>query len=365
MKNILNLAIPVLILFMFHGCATEDLCKGGPENAAIDGSYTEAICSENAVATLEQVVLGNQNQWVLIRGYDVSNPVLIFLHGGPGSPCIFYSRYAMAGLEHDFTVVSWDQRGCGKSYADYIDPGSITYQQLMSDAQELILHMRNRFGVDKVYLMGISWGSILGSRIARDHPEWLHAYIGIGQVVNVLRTLPIAFQAVMDEALELGNQQAIDELTALLNDGTIDWDESNTIQKWLEVFGFGDLHDTSLYETLAPVLSTVPEYTQADWNNQERWEDLYQAAAINQDNTWLTSLDLISQIPRLDVPVFFFCGTFDYKTPSILVEEYVDGLEAPFGKQIVWFENSAHMPLIEERNAFHQAMIHTVKAETQ
>lgn len=365
MKNILNLALPILILLMFQGCATEDLCKGGPENAAIDGSYTEAICSENAVATLEQVVLGNQNQWVLIRGYDVSNPVLIFLHGGPGSPCIFYSRYAMAGLEHDFTVVSWDQRGCGKSYAEYIDPGSITYQQLMSDAQELILQMRNRFGVDKVYLMGISWGSILGSRIARDHPEWLHAYIGIGQVVNVQRTLPIAFQAAMDEALELGNQQAIDELTALMNDGTIDWDETNTIQKWLEVFGFGDLHDTSLYETLAPVLSTVSEYTQADWNNQERWEDLYQAATINQDNTWLTSLDLISQIPRLDVPVFFLCGTFDYKTPSILVEEYVDGLEAPFGKQIIWFENSAHMPLIEERNAFHQAMIHTVKAETQ
>ena len=111
-----------------HGTDPSDTFVGGPEHPASDGSYTAAIYSENGVASLEEVTLGGEEQWILIRGYDVSNPVLIFLHGGPGSPCLFYSRYALGGLEEDLTVVAWDQRGCGKSYRDDIDPASITLE---------------------------------------------------------------------------------------------------------------------------------------------------------------------------------------------------------------------------------------------
>jgi pimeloyl-ACP methyl ester carboxylesterase len=111
---------------------------GGPENPARDGSYTEPIVSETGIASLEPVVLGGVEQWILIRGYDVSNPVLVFLHGGPGSPAMPYARFSFGGLEHHFTVVSWDQRGCGKSYHEGLNSASINIDGMLSDTHELI-----------------------------------------------------------------------------------------------------------------------------------------------------------------------------------------------------------------------------------
>jgi pimeloyl-ACP methyl ester carboxylesterase len=195
--------------------STGDRVFGGPENPARDGSYTAAITSENGIASLEPVLLGGVEQWILIRGYDVDNPVLIYLHGGPGSPAIPYGRIAFGGLERHFTVVTWDQRGCGKSYSPGIDAQSITLEQLLSDTRELISMMRERFQTDAVYLMGASWGSVLGVFTASDYPELLHGYIGVGQFVNAERTMRLAHAAALNKATELGNQEAIDELSAI------------------------------------------------------------------------------------------------------------------------------------------------------
>jgi pimeloyl-ACP methyl ester carboxylesterase len=330
---------------------------GGPENAAPDGSYTEAIYSPNGVASLEEVVLGGERQWLLIRGHDVDNPVLIFLHGGPGSPCIGYARYALGGLEHDFTVVAWDQRGCGKSYREDVDPASITLEQMFSDTLELINQMRARFDVEKVYLAGISWGAILGSFTARDHPELLHAYIGVGQPVHMERAFAIALQATLDRAIELGNQEAIDDLTPLTASPDVPWEDRWILYDWLEAFGFSDMHDLARWDDIrTELLAMLSEYTAEDLANLDRDDELYAASPLTQDNSLILTLDLFTEIPRLEVPVFFLAGRYDYKTPTALVEEYASVLEAPAGKQLIVFENSAHVPIIEERDAFHAAV---------
>ena len=329
---------------------------GGLGHAAPDGSYTEAIYSANGVASLEEVELGGERQWILIRGYDVANPVLIFLHGGPGSPCLFYSRYALGGLEHDFTVVAWDQRGCGKSYREGIDPASITLEQLLSDTLELIDLMRARFGVEKIYLMGISWGAILGSYTARDHPERLHAYIGVGQPVNIAQSFAIALAAALARATELGNQEAIDDLTALQAPPDIPWDDLWILTDWLEALGYGDMHDLELWDQIRVELAAMlTEYTVQDIANLDLDDVLYGAAAVNQDRVWFQTLDLFTQVPSLEVPAYYLAGRFDYKTPSELVEAYVDSLDAP-AKQLFWFESSAHAPILEEAEAV-QAVI--------
>ena len=334
---------------------------GGPENPASDGSYTSAIYSANGVASLEEVVLGGESQWVLVRGYDVDNPVLIYLHGGPGSPCLFYSRYALGGLEHDFTVVAWDQRGCGKSYRDDIDPSSITLEQMFSDTLELINMMRTRFGAEKVYLMGISWGAILGSFTARDHPELLHAYIGVGQPVHIERSFGIALPVALNKAIELGNQEAISELSALQAEPDIPWDDLGTLIYWLEEFGYGDMHDPSRWDEIRIELAAMlTEYTEEDIANLDRDGALYQSSPLKQDESWLYALDLFSEIPRLEVPVFFMAGRFDYKTPSVLVEEYYSSLDAPAGKQLFWFELSAHAPILEEAEAIQNVIINQI-----
>jgi pimeloyl-ACP methyl ester carboxylesterase len=336
---------------------------GGPENPASDGTYTSRIYSENGIASLEEIILGEERQWVLIRSYDVSKPVLIFLHGGPGSACIFYATYAMGGLENDFVVVTWDQRGSGKSYHENIDPKSITYGQLYSDTYELIVKMKERFGVDKVYLMGLSWGSILGSNVAKDYPELLHAYIGVGQVVDVARGLEIAFETVSNEANDLGNQTAIAELATIHPDST--WEHREIISKWVEAFGFGDLHDEVQAAQIRDALrSSLTEYTPDDIANLDKGKVLYGQSPLGSDLAWLKNINMIAQIPSHTIPVYFLAGKFDYKTPSQLVEEYYQGLIALSGKKIIQFENSAHVPILEEREMFHNTMIQMVLVET-
>lgn len=356
-------AIP--LLFVLAACSdstspTGLTVFGGPDNPAPDGSYTAPILSENGIASLEPVTLGGVEQWILIRGYDVDNPVLIFLHGGPGSPGIPYARYSMGGLERHFTVVTWDQRGCGKSYYAGIDPGSITLEQMLSDTHDLIMMMRGRFGEEKVYLMGISWGSILGAFTARDHPELLHAYIGIGQAVNAERGVRVAHEAALDRATELGHQEAIESLSGIQTD-PVDWDQMGSLFYWLEEFGYGDLHDTSQYPALVDTLSAATEYTPANIANDDNWRALYASSPLLSDQTWLYTLDMINQVPEFGIPVYFLAGRFDYKTPAVLVEEYLAALQAP-AKGIFFFDNSAHMPNIEERELFHSAMINGVLA---
>jgi len=332
-----------------RGTDPADTFVGGPEHPASDGSYTAAIYSENGIASLEEVTLGGEDQWILIRGHDVSNPVLIFLHGGPGSPCLFYSRYAFGGLEEDLTVVAWDQRGCGKSYHADVDPALITREQLYADTLELINLMRTRFGIDRVYLMGISWGAILGSSIARDHPELLHAYFGVGQPVHLARTYPLALDVALTRATELGIQDAIDDLTALQAEPDIPWDQTWILAGWLEELGFGDIHDPMKWDVIRGELAgMLTEYTADDIANLDLDDILYDNAAINQDKTWLWELDLFTDIPSLAVPVYFMSGRYDYKTPGVLSEEFCTELDAPAGKQFFWFEDSAHAPILEQ-----------------
>ena len=362
----------ILALFLLVACsdsgptgpADDSNVFGGPDNPARDGSYTEAIVSENGIASLEPMVIGGVEQWILIRGYDVSNPVLVFLHGGPASPAMPYARFSFGGLERHFTVVSWDQRGCGKSYHEGLSSASITFDQLVSDTHELIELMRARFGVQKVYLMGLSFGSLLGTITARDHPDLLHAYIGVGQAVNVERGIPVAHAAAMARAIELGRDDAIASLSTIQVD-PIDWDQVGLLYDWLGELGLGDIHDASLLPGFAQEAGPLTEYTAANVANEGAWRELYAFSPLWADETWLRTLNILEMVPRLEVPVYFLAGRYDYKTPSFLVEEYLNALDAPPGKRMFWFENSAHVPFIEERSVFNSVMIDTILAETQ
>jgi len=160
----------------------------------------------------------------------------------------------------------------------------------------------------------------------------------------------------------LGREDAIASLSAIQTD-PVDWDQVGTLQHWLEEFGLGDIHDPSLLPGFAAEAGPLTEYTASDEANEGAWQALYDASPLRADETWLRTLDLISQIPRLEVPVYFLAGRYDYKTPGALVEEYLNALDAPAGGRMFWFENSAHVPFIEERSPFHSTMIDTILAE--
>ncbi|MFX0079380.1 MAG: alpha/beta fold hydrolase, partial [Candidatus Hermodarchaeota archaeon] len=130
---------------------------------------------------MEEITLGDLKQWIFIRGTDQKNPVLLFLHGGPGAPLLGMSssrKYDAELIKH-FTVVHWDQRGAGKSFNRDIPVDSMTLDRFVEDCNELIDYLRNRFHTQKVFIVGHSGGTIIGIKTAHKYPEKIHAYVGV------------------------------------------------------------------------------------------------------------------------------------------------------------------------------------------
>lgn len=324
------------------------------------------IHTPEGIEVLEQVELGGIAQWVSIRGRNRDNPVLVFIHGGPGDPMIGLSWAFQNPWEDYFTVVQWDQRGSGKNAATADREalrGTFTLDQLVSDAEELVAHLRERLGKDKVVVLGYSLGGILGVHLAKRRPEWLHAYVGVGVASHdLMRSL---YDRTLEIAVATDNSEAVAELEALASrvetaTGPAEdpalwaiWNWANKFDgAWYGKEGWG------LYADL-PVLS--PEYTFED--AVEAWDALLW---LNNDAAWLDkeSLDLRNLGPRFQVPVLFFHGQFDLTPPIENAQAYLDWIRAP-QKRFVTFERSAHIPFIEEPGRFLGALLEYVLPLTE
>jgi pimeloyl-ACP methyl ester carboxylesterase len=296
---------------------------------------------EGSVASLEEVRLGGWDQYILVRGHSPSNPILLFLHGGPGMPMMYLAHVFGRELERDFLVVHWDQRGAGKSYDPPPPIETMNVEQFLSDAHELVLLLRQRYGGEKIYLAGHSWGSYLGMIFASRYPDLLHAYIGIGQVVDEERAAVLADAWLTEQARQRGDEDALRELQEL---------GAAVREKYLFKFG-GELY---LHTSWMPFLITglfSPEYSLRDAMNVGK------GSSFSSRHMELNALSgpLIDEIAQIEVPVYFFTGRHDYVTPFELIEVYNERLQAP-AKRIVWFDESAHFPFFEEPGRFADEM---------
>ena len=159
------------------------------------------------------VTLGGAPQHIRIRGTDASNPILLFLHGGPGVPDRHWVLEKQSHLADVCTMVCWDQRGSGKSYNSTQAKQKMTIDMMVSDAKELVDYLCKEYGKDKLYVAGHSWGSILGVLLVQKYPERIIAYVGQGQVVNLEENEALSYKFVWDEANKRGDQKAIKDLT--------------------------------------------------------------------------------------------------------------------------------------------------------
>ncbi len=166
------------------------------------------------IDSLERVTLGGVDQWILIRGHDASDEVLLFIHGGPGLLNMPLC-HPNADLEKRFVVVQWDQRGAGKSYSTSALPEAMKIDQFVSDARALTQLLIERFDKDKIYLLGHSWGSVVGAKTAARYPELFNAYIGVSQVTNVLETQKLLYERTLETAKSVNNASAVADLEAI------------------------------------------------------------------------------------------------------------------------------------------------------
>lgn len=318
------------------------------------------IVSPQGVQETYTVGLGGTRQVVNVRGADRSNPILLFIHGGPGAVEMPIAWAFQRPWEDFFTVVQWDQRGAGKSYL-LNDPNTIaatmTPDQYRDDAIGLIEQLRARYGQRKVFVLGHSWGSIVGLSVAAKRPDLLHAYIGMGQIIDMRENERVGMAWTLAEARRRGDAEAVREVEVLRpypDRGPFTIEQADGWRRWAIRYGALAAYrpDANFY-LRAPRLS--PEYTAAD---RQAWND---GAVLTVNTLWPRLADLSFQgVRRLDVPVIMLLGRHDYVTPSSITQRWMADLSAPV-KQVIWFEHSAHLPMIEEPGRTLKALLDHVR----
>ncbi len=306
------------------------------------------IVTPQGVERLERVRIGGIDQWISVRGFDRRNPVLLYIHGGPGFPAMPTSWYYQRGWEEYFTVVQWDQRGAGKTYLandpKVVGP-TMTPQRMIADAEEMIGWVRREFDKKKIFVLGHSWGSYLGLEMARRHPEWLHAYVGMGQITDSLESERRGWRFAMDEARRARNEQAIRELQAIegyaQGNGPPQWKDVEVQRKWLGFYG-GAVHGRTRFDHEIVGTALSPEYSDTDV------ESIWVASDFSEERLLPMVLTTnFSSVTTLECPMILFNGRYDYNVSATVAAEWFERLRAP-SKTLVWFERSAHDIVNEE-----------------
>lgn len=312
---------------------------------------------EKSITSLEQVSLGGLKQWILIRGHSTDNPILLFLHGGPGSSEMAFAYKYGRNIEKKLTVVHWDQRGSGKSFSRKIPKETMHIEQFVSDAHELITYLLKKFNKKKVILVGHSWGTVIGTLLSQRHPELIHAYIGIGQVVNIDLNEKVSHKFTLDEAIKEGNKKAIKQLSKLhppySNEQIM---QLNKQRKWLNYYG-GAIYGQKKSWFLIKHIFKSPEYTIRDFMK------FINGILFSLTNMWTEMVETVNffeDVLEWKIPVYFIVGRYDYNTPFELSEKYFLQITAP-KKEFFWFEKSAHSPNYLEPDKFEKVLFSIVK----
>jgi len=303
------------------------------------------------VDIVEKVILGGLSQKIHIRGNDESLPVLLCLHGGPGVSNR-HSIMQCKELFDSFLVVAWDQRGTAGSYKG-AKAEDLTINQMVSDANELVEYLRKKFNKDKIFVMGGSWGSLLGTTLLNKHPEHIYAFVGFGQVVNIEKNEQMCWQYSLDEAKKANDQNDVDALLEVgppvmgCYKGGFDgmMKQRNIMMKY---GGYSkEEGKQSYFDAMVKPMLKSGEYTISDLYGYIKG---YKFVLTNM---WeeIGKVDFTKSCTKFDAPIFIFDGRLDYNTPAELVEDWFNMIEAPI-KELHWFDKSGHNPMSDEPEKF-------------
>ena len=316
-----------------------------------DGSIAPGSISEKIM-----VPIGGVDQGMIIRTRDISNPVLLFVHGGPGFPTYFLVEKYNPGLEEHFTVCYWEQRCGGLSWSPGMTPESITLNRLTADAIEVTNYLRKRFDKEKIYLMAHSGGTTIALPAVAQSPELYHAYIAMGQLTRQRESEKIAYDYMLELYRSQGNRKMVRRL-----------EKYNGVESDGDLLAFynSGLRDMTMHElgigTMRSMRSVIKDIFVESWRCRAytlgEKINLWRAKMVFLPQTNLRRetlfTDFAEEYPELEVPVYFVCGRHDLTVNSGLTKEYYDRLKAPV-KRFILFENSAHSPLFEEPERFRE-----------
>lgn len=328
------------------------IARPATTDAIVDADGNELAGS---VAELTTVDINGHDLALLIRGHSVENPVLLFLAGGPGGSEMGAMRRHLPALEEHFTVVTFDQRGTGKSYPA-IDPTStLTVESSIDDVIAVTNHLRDRFETDRIFLAGQSWGSILGVLAVQDNPELFEAFIGVGQMVSPVDTDRIFYNDTLAWARETGNTGLVGDLEAI---GPPPYDDMLNYEIALshehEVYPYDHSANSEgaggFSENLFVEEYTLTEQIHALGAFMDTFQVLYPQ---------IQDIDFRATATEFQIPMFFVEGAHEADGRAEPFEEWYPTITAPI-KDTVVLDTSGHRSMFEQPDEFVAYMVDTV-----
>jgi pimeloyl-ACP methyl ester carboxylesterase len=308
------------------------------------------------IKTVEYIEVNNKKQCLSIRANHTNNPILLYLHGGPGDAALPLVAKYNKRLEDIFTVVTLEQRGAGKSYYPFSENEDIKIGTFLDDIHALSLNLLKRFNQEKLYLAGHSWGSILGIRFIQLHPDIVHTYVGCGQVVNMIKSSRAAYDYAMQKNRESKNDKTISKLESI--------DCSYRGESWLNDLLFvtgqvvkhkGSLYGKTNYNRFIFDFLTSPDYSLRDLLNRQKGS--LQSIKYLWQELMTTNFE---EETEFKVPVVFVEGRHDHHVCSSLAYEYFESIKS--AKQFHWFEKSCHFPQWSEPQKFYEVMASVINS---
>ena len=336
-------------------------------------AQARAITTPNGIDVIESTEINGLKQWVKIRGNNKDNPVLLYLHGGPGSASMPFSYSMSSDWEKDFTIVHWDQRGTGKtrcSNPEY-DPKTATFHDFYADTVAVINFLKDRLNKEKIIVLGHSWGTLLGTHLAKKNPELIHAYVGTGQMTNTIESETRGYEFALEQAQKHNDTEAVEKLKSIApyppNEKVATAElqrKVSTQRKYLQKYG-GAVQG-SYMEKIYEAFFKSPDYSICDWmgfidtqlgGTPYPHRDL--TGMFLQKEAGLANFDQDLGFD-FSVPIFFFLGALDYQTSTTVATQYFDKITAPH-KELVIFEKSGHAPPSTEEKKFVDNLVNLVR----
>lgn len=306
-------------LTMVLGCLAVGACS-------LSGLNKHSDDSAAAIRMADYVKVGGIEQWVTITGTDRRNPVILYLHGGPGNAASPFAASLFSGWEKDFTLVQWDQRGAGRTYGKNGKSieSTMTLERMTEDGIEVAEFLRERLHKKKIILVGGSWGAALGIRMAHARPGLFYAYLGLAQLTNWQQATAADYVRLREIAQSKGDQTTLDAFSAI---GPPPWD---SLEKWLSFRKVQQVYQAEVTTTPDAPIVVAGEY-EADFKNGV-WQG---AENFSFRYFWgpslsgpLTRLDLTS-LTDFKIPIYFIHGEVDLTCPPELTRAYFKTIRAP------------------------------------
>ncbi|HEX9068683.1 MAG TPA: alpha/beta hydrolase [Ktedonobacterales bacterium] len=294
----------------------------------------------------EYVPINGIRQYLFHSGTSYENPVMLFLHGGPGSPASLFAHVFQDRWEDLFTVVHWDQRGAGKTLTK--NPHSYpTVDLLIEDLLEIIQYLKQRYQREKIVILGHSWGSVLGSVFIKHHPDAVEYYIGVGQVISKRESERLNYARVREAILQANDTNALKKLDALGEYPGQELDDE-WLKKSLRLRTLQGKFHLTVKSKVSPfkIIRTSPLFKFSDLTA------LVKGSKANRTLVdFLGKFDLNAEPADYEVPIYYIIGEDDWQTPAALAQDYFTRIHAPF-KKFFLMPHAGHMAMVDQPAQF-------------